>query len=498
VSSIATPNRDSEISARFDLRIRTASSVLIPIHVVVIIVNAAVDGMAVSALAHLLMAGIALYIMRRSGDAIRGLIFAHVYWTFSFMTFLFAVTHWQTASHGLGNADRAALIALTSQAGLLLAFLVSPGTPVLPADRAPLFEARRHTLEGLQWPLIAIGLFGLFAEVNELLPDAYSSTLVLLLYVALSIRISARSLNPLTDPTLLLIVGAMFTASVLNNARSDLLGIILLLAFGLVMTAERILTPGKLILAYLVWRFATVFSGILLSIRWARESSQSMVDLFAASFLSMDTLWKILNPFHVAAWEQGTRRLRTEGFHSEFLGNIGDITARLTVLPQMDIVTSRINEGWSERWGELWNTVLSALPSFGQPKELIFSDEVVWELGLRFRDSVGRPMITAEGELYAIGGYLAVFLIIPVCYLAMYWGYRLIARATGSRGAAILVVSHLFISSIFSTTLLSIVTVSIRAQLQMLIVLTALLMISSLLRREHGGQREPLGGRSSG
>ena len=484
-SMVEDKDTDALLSDRFDRRMRTAALFLIPLHACAIVVNTFIDGHVLAAAFHLCMAGLAWMIARRSRDAVRTIIFSHVYWTFSFMTYLFAATHLQAPSYGLGDPERSALVALVAQAGLFVAFLLSPSDPALPSRLKEQYRERNGLVTRAQWLLIAAGIVGMVARISGG-ADAFNATLILLLYVALSLRIARNAGHLLKDPVIWVTFCALAYMSIATNERTDIMAMLLLVSFALVMTQKRLLTWKNALIAYVSWRLLYVFSSVSIAIRWARNSGQSLFDLFTSHFFTADTFWALVNPLHLHQADiLYNATARRSGFYSEFLGSVTDLGGRLTVLPQMDIVVSRWPEATMARWDELWAIVLSALPSLGQTKSLIFSDEVVWELGLRGRETIGRPMITAVGELYVIGGYGAILLVIPFCFWVMHWGYRLIARTIGSRVAAILVMSQLFINTVFSTTILSVIIGTIRMPLQLvaLLAITAL-VVGATSRRE--------------
>jgi hypothetical protein len=476
MSTAAT--RSELLAHRFDARLRSLFLIGIGLHVPLILFNAMLDNRVAIAMAHLAMAGMAWIMTKRAGDMVRVIIFSHVYWTFSALTYFYAFANGQSASDGLYRPDRAALIALVSQSGLFLAYLLSPAGPVERSD-AP---QRSAVLAKAQWPLIAIGALAIAGRMVGLVNNAYAAAMTLVLFMALASRLTERK-YPLADPVLILVCAALATVSISLNQRTDLMAPLVLIACAAIMLPKRLFTLGNAAWAYLAWRLLSAFSAVILAVRWARDGSQSLVELFVANFFSLETLWTLINPLHRHAIEElAGREAAIDGFNSAFLQGDTSLFARLALLPQMDIVTSRLEAFHEIRWGDLLDNVLAALPTVGLDKALVFSDQVVWELGLRSRDTLGRPMITVEGELFAIGGYGAVLVIIPLCYFVLYWCYCWLALLTGSRAVAILIASQLFIGTVFSTTLLTVLTDCIRTPIQ-LIVLLWLLSFLRLPRR---------------
>lgn len=485
------PDTDQVLAGRFDRRVLTFARFIIPLHLVAIFVMAPFSSTVTSHFAHLAMALIGYWMAHWTRDSIKFIIFSHVYWTFSAITYLYAILRLQAVDFGLGNADRAALIALTAQAGLAVAFLLSPeGDPMRgidPCRRADKLRISRL----LVWPLYVAGVLGVLGELAGVIPSALAQLLTLLFYVAMAMQV-ARTDVPFINMITVSALTIFTFAAASSNERTALFGVILFLLFAALVRMQRVVTPAKLLLVFLGLRFLAVFSAVALSVRWARDTGLDVLSLFSSSFFSEETLWTLLNPYHVHEAERiYVSTLAQSSFYSEFMGRSIDILARLAVLPQMDIVTRQLDPLNALYRDQFLPIVLSALPSFGQDKQLIFSDVVVWDLGLRSRMSLGRPMITAEGELFAIGSYLAVFLTIGICFYIMHLAYRQLTRTIGARIPVILLFAQFSINTIFSTTLLSTVSGTVWTPLQLLFLLVVVFAVAGLTLRQ-SGSRMPL------
>ncbi len=473
--------KDRLLAGRFDSRVRTAMRLLIPVHAVIIFLNAVVDGVWDAALAHMGMAAIAWFIVSRSRDGIRTFIFTNVYWMFSFTTYFYAVTHGQTASYGLGSPDRSALIALVSQAGLLCAFFLTPREDVMKASEGEEYVKRMAIFRAAQYPLALLGMIGLFGEKIGL-PSIYSATLLSILYVALSVRLTSGRF--FKDPALWAMFLALLIVSASGNSRQALMSLIFLMGFALIIFKQKLLSPLLAFFLYLGVRLLGVFSDVMLSIRWARDTSVSMIGLFVENFFSLETLIAIFNPFYTSAAAKALAEtpINEGGFYTAFFSGSGGLMTRLTLLPQMDIVVSKLPDSAPTRWDDLWgNLFWNVIPSIGQQKDLILSDQIVWELGLRAWYNIGRPMITVQGELYSIGGYAAVFFVTVFLYYMMVFFYGVIARLLGSRVSAILIMSQMLIATVMTTTLLSVAVITTRGSLQLVLILTGIIAVFSFL-----------------
>ncbi|MEL7344947.1 MAG: hypothetical protein AAFN59_08805, partial [Pseudomonadota bacterium] len=451
--------RDALFGARLDGHVHRGMVVWMLVHFALMAGHLVMDGRVSVFLAHLVMLALAAMIVARSRDCIETIIFTHVFWMFSAMTYLNATLNGQAATTGLIDAERAALIALVSQLGLFVAHHFSPRSRpldhVTPSRRAGAVERSMATTT----TLAVIGVAGLMLQWAGVLPTAYSESMMLFLYLAIGARIVAQGRLRLSDPLILVSVVLIAMTVVGSNSRTDLISFVIALGFVWVMIKARPFNVLALLLGYVALRLLSAFSSVIISVRPFREEPSVMRELFVDRFFSVET-WRVLTrPGYDHAADLlhlGTKTTHTGFFSDFFSGAEADMLDRLTLLPRMDIVTGRWPIDADVRWYDLWEQLFwTVLPNIGQSKNLIYSDHVVWDLGLRARDSVGRPMITAEAELYVMGGLPAVIIVIPLCFWIMNQVYRWIVRMTGLRVMAILVMSQFFINSILSTTALS-------------------------------------------
>lgn len=471
---------DQTFSTRFDSRVRKAMWIIFPAHLLAIAINAIVDTEGMAALYHVATLLMAWGIFIGSRDMLSFLLLSSTYLTFSLSLYVYSCTIPQVASFGLYDPAKAAAIAACSQAAQFLAFILLPKTPPLPRSRANVYETRQNALANAHLLLIAIGLIPNLLRTAIELPDIVFASFQLLFYVGLAIRVLVLRGKLWNDPIILFAVGSLFILSIVTNARTTFFAIALLLGFAILCVTEKPFTARNIVIAFIAVQFVSVFSGISLSIRGARDTGASFLLLAADAIFSWETLQTLFNPLHV---HEAVLRYHAEsepnytGFYTAFYGVSSGFLSRLTVLPQMDIVSSKLSPNQID-WNELYKVLISALPSFGQEKSLIFSDEVVWNLGLRDPNNIGRPMITAQGELFALGGYSLTFLVIFLCYFFGAHLIRAISIVTGSRLVAILIATQILQNGIFSTTLLSVVISFTRTPAQLIVVLAILIALS--------------------
>lgn len=222
-----------------------------------------------------------------------------------------------------------------------------------------------------------------------------------------------------------------------------------------------------------------------LAVRPLCDDPVALLAEFRRRLLSSETLRALADPFHVhsahAVFDQ--RQTDTLYFASDFFrGARASLLDRLTLLPQMDIVTGRLPAAPLDLGRWLRATVTSALPDMGQTKLTMIGDELVWDLALRPRDSIGRPMVTAQAEAWSMGGHGAVFLTACLLFGAWAVNWRLLNRLIVLRSVTIPLAAMCMVYALFSTTLASQSLSFLRMPLQVMAGLALLLAAARLAR----------------
>lgn len=474
---------EHEVGERFDNRIRLATIYSSICVACAALVFGMIDGQhLVAAISHFLIALMAFSIAFFSREGFRTLILTSVYWTFSFMLYLYAISHFKLPTMGLYDPDRAALIALVSQLGLFLFSFIVVNRPIINERSYEKIESRSSLLYSIFLLFYAVGLLGVFGNISGILSSAISSFFILCVYISLGLRVLQSKQKFYQDFYFLFAFGLLALVSVSSNARTAIMGLSLFVLFLLIFNVERLLRWQFILLAYFGSQVLSAFSSTMLVVRKYRDTQTNLASAFLDRFFSIDTFWGILNPLHVTEVmriHSQEALYYTGQFTTEFFQGSSGIMSRLTILPQMDIVTSRLPDINTIDWREIFVVFMSALPNFGQEKNLLLSDWIVWDLGLRDMETIGRPMITLQGELFALGGYWAVFIFTPILYACLYLGYRLCSNFLGSRVVGTLIFSQILINAFFSTTLLSVTTAAIRAPLQISALLILMLFVAA-------------------
>ncbi|MCZ0963684.1 hypothetical protein [Paracoccus benzoatiresistens] len=380
---------------------------------------------------------------------------------------------------GFFDLERASKIALVSQIGLTIAHFASPRNRVFNEIMFRKRWVKAQIFRRCGTFFSTMGIAGVLGTAGGLFSGPWSYILILFLYVGLAVRVSERAEGIIKDYLLWVSLGLMLSLSVINNSRTDLFGFVLMALFLLVLLRRKVITV-KLVAAFVVFLpILSLYSEVTTSIRYARELDINIASVFFDNILDADVWGKKFNPFYQ---DSGTiEKINYSDFFSPVYGEgHPGLFARLTLLPILDITSSRLPEfpAFTD-WGTFWKIVLSALPSFGQEKELIYADKVVWSLGLRTNGEVGYPLITVQGELFSLGGYPVVLFASFMLYWILNFMYRTLVKVTVSRVVAIVVMSQLIISSCFSPTLLSLTSASIRTPLLLIAAVILLIPIVS-------------------
>lgn len=431
---------------------------------------------------HLLSAGLAFIALRVTRDPVNRLVFSGTTISLAGMLILNATVNVQSIDFGLVNPLRAATIALVSQAGVTLIAVIDSLVPR--HERSIQTAGARVTrLMGLANVLFALVVGGMMLDLVGALPPIISESLRFLVPLPLALRYLTRPPS-LRDPWLCILLTLSVITAVRTNARSDLLTLGLLLTFLYVIHADRVFSLTKLLAAWVLVQFVGVFSAVSLAVRPLRDNPPAMMAEFRDRILSPETLVAVLNPFHEHSANLAFQQRQTDTiyFSSDFFrGAPASLFDRLTLLPQMDIVTGLLPAPNGMNFGVwLQGTLWSASPNFGQTKLNMLGDQLVWDLALRSRDSIGRPMITAQAEAWSMGGYLAVFLTAILVFGAWAINWRLLSRQIVLRSVLIPMAAMFMVYALFSTTLTSQTLSLLRMPFQTMAILAVLLWVAKL------------------
>ncbi|MDA9543896.1 hypothetical protein ACM43_04875 [Bradyrhizobium sp. CCBAU 45321] len=472
-------DKDRTYSDRFDRRLLSVAPWLMYVHAGLILVNAAIDGQYPANAYHaamLLLAALAFSVLN---DGILFILFTHVYWMFSFMTYFYASVHGNLASFGLVDPAAAAFVAFCSQFACTVALLVVKLGP------KPFSASVRRTrwaedLIKVQPVILFIGIVGVLAKLAGAVPDVYAGVLTSFIYIWLAIRLVSRRSGSGLD-VLMIVVGTLIViSSIRSSLRTDVFAFVLLLAVFFLMAYPRtIFSFRNIVFAFLGFRLLSLFSAVLLYARTFKESGTSLIGVVSEKLFSVEALLYIINPLSTGLALPTTATVRSS-ISPLFFGSDTGFLPRLTLLPQMDMVTGRIGEIKETNWGEVLNVINAILPSFGQDKDLVLSDRIIWQLGLRDPGTVARPMITAEAEWFYMGGIWSVFLAKLLFVYLLFLLYRYLCTKFCLRSVVIILMSQTLIYIVFTSTAISVLAVTVRSPIILILLLSLVVLVWQL------------------
>ncbi|WIW47825.2 hypothetical protein ML401_06835 [Bradyrhizobium sp. 62B] len=394
---------------------------------------------------------------RNGRDAI---IATHPAILFVTTTYLYSSLHGNIVPEGLNEPKTALLITLVYQGSVIIGlFFADLLEGVFTSSTSAKIETQfsksgLDALSAARFPLIALGVVGLLIAHQFEGSGPLTSIFSLLMWLGMATHFAQRrGVLPL-DWVTVFIIGLTAVIAISANARSALFETLLFLGFAHLMFARRLFTLAQVVAGLLLIRAISVFSDIMLSVRWLRQiSTARMVEQALDYLFSIETLSALVNPFYVseaqAVWAKAIDPNSQFTSHF-FVGNISTLQ-RFTLLPQMDLILHGLRTD-SIRWSAILNIPLSQLPDIGQQKDLIFSDRITWELGLRAYGNIGRPMVTAAGEFYAMGGLAPLIVLTVVLFTSYFIVLRILKAAIGSDQIVTLVFSQLIVATLISTT----------------------------------------------
>lgn len=433
-------------------------------------------------LAVFFLGAIAVYFGR---DGIQKFMFASVFFGFTLMLYVNATIHGQSVDFSIIDPLRAAAISVTSQAALTMVAVIDRLWPLRDTATTNRAVTAEHLLR-IENPIFVILIVAGLLDAAGLLSPILAESARFFLPIPIVTSFLRHGPN-WGGLRLIALVGLSMVIAVKSNARSDLLNILLLIVFLYALFAKKRPSPLMLVLGYVVLRLLKIFSAVSLAVRPLRDDPAAMTSEFLARFLSLETVVSVLNPFSKNSSFGYLDSIQTGvnfAIPAFFRGEMSSLLDRLTLLPQMDVVTGRLDAPVAVDFSMLFRaTILSAFPSFGQTKIEMLGDELVWDLALRSRESIGRPMITAQAEAWALGGHLAVFVTTFLLFLAWAINYRITQRFFGFKSVTVAVSAMLIVYATFSTTLLSVSVSLFRMPIQTIVILWATMILTALFRR---------------
>lgn len=362
---------------------------------------------------------VVLAIYFSADDPLVYFVITHPTWLFFFSSYLYSAANLQTVDEGLFNPQRSITIAVVYQAACITAFIIFYALQqVFHLRRRPLRQflaLQRHEVT-----FITIGILG--SIIGNLSTETVASVgeeAQLFLWLGAALHMLRRGSFKLDLATVA--TGVVFVlVAVVTNSRTIVLQGFLFVFLACAFWKKRLVTIESIIAIYLVMCAVNVFSTVTLDIRLngGRESRISMLPQYADRVFNAETIVAMLNPFSSFPSQRNVRSMgrmsNDEHFWYPYFGASDTLANRAVQLPLLDIVCGTVGAVQEINWKEFENLFMSTLPNLGQKKDLVYSDELTWDLGLRDYGVIGRPMLTNACELYTMGGLGTMYIIATV------------------------------------------------------------------------------------
>jgi hypothetical protein len=462
--------RADERYARLNDRLCQAQGALLCLFPLLVVAQPLLFGAHVAVLAvHALCFVLALATVRVIGprDATLAFIAIHPFWFFSFALYLYALLHGKSAERDL----YAPLLSATLELVALAASLVALGL-VNRLRRFGLFPAPRAPLDRRMLRRFAISLMVFaapFSVVSVLDPanhflNAVTGLANPLVYVSVICLCAAQGSGWFRSPLLWAIIAAQVAFAVLVNGRGFYLAIGLTIAVVYLAQESRLITFGRLAVAYVAVRAMNALSYVMLAGR-LEVGHEGSVALVTRALISQDFYLAVLgfDTLRDATAFVDSDVMRHDLYQLDMFEGHRGLAERLTQLPFMDIIVANLPRKLPVDWYDIANALLSVMPALGQAKDPdLFDDRLAWQTGLMLPDTAGHPLVTAIGEFYAMGGVLALFVLFGMNMMLVFVFYFLTQRLFGDRylAAATLLVSSIYL--VFSSTATSALAVPLR------------------------------------
>lgn len=490
---------DAAAQAAFGNRARAVFKVLAYAHVALIVAHL-IFGAALGFTALHLALAFGLYAcVRLIRDPVKLFIYGHPTVLFSLTPYLYSTMAMRTADEGLFDPFRSSLIAALYQLGMYGPAIISVVARYVTTERRKKPPRRPALASALVVPifyrtLTLLGAAGVLGRGMSISPfaTAVADQVQSLFWIGLSLHLFARRrLYPLSADiifALLICVAITVTA----NARSFLLEILFFMGTAHLMLARKAFSWRWAVPVWLLIATLNTFSAVTIEIRYTYpKGSPDKIAAYVQTLTSPETLASIFIPGrkYVGLGLSGRAESRARTlYNTPYFKHQSGFFERLTLLPAMDIVTGRVGD-ISRVNGPAIKELFRANLPFVSGKDLLYSDRVTWELGLRNRDVIGRPMITSAGELYTMAGYGAVLLFGLGFSSLLIVEYNLLVKICGSYVVAALLFLHILLYATITSTALSCTALVFRSLPIMLLTLAALVALTSSTTKPSVPQR---------
>jgi hypothetical protein len=484
------------ISSRFDARLGRIISGAFVVYAGLIVINV-IAASPVFTVIHSLIFFSTLICFNLIQDRFYFLLVTNTAWLFSFGTYAYSAIHLNAVEDGLKQPIVSSLVAGCQHSACLFAALCLGCIHLIGGQSAKGLQYRRRLaaavgnehIYSLAPLMLIVGYFGYI--LNVVAPSgfmlAFAEPIKFLFWFGLALHLRRKKAIWPPDSVLVVAVAGMLLIGMLLNSRNQILLMLLFLAIAHVAFSKRLFNFKIAVLLYLSFSLLGILSDVTLDLRLhgvRLRSPNAILSEYSERLLSADTFFSLLVPGRRSNSTALANHVEKPGFETEFYHGRMGLPERLLPLPQMDIIMGYLPSDITISWNDLLNIVAASVPDFGQEKDLVYSDRLTWKLGLRGVGNIGRPMITAVGELYSLGGYPIAFLGMFISMTLLFAEFQWITRLASDRILGMMIFLPVVVFTLITTTALSITDTVIRqAPFMMLILFTTRLISSPKITR---------------
>ncbi|HEY1942339.1 MAG TPA: hypothetical protein VGH40_09475 [Roseiarcus sp.] len=461
----AVHRRESALYARFNRRAMFVALLALYVQLGLIFAHLLAGASLLFSLFNLLFCLSALAVARFESELLVFVLATNANWVFSFSAYVYSTSHLRLVDDKLFGAEDSIGLAFDFHLGCVVAYAIFrllwqayfPWRPDLRTyDRALALGSYKNILL-----VVGVALQLLNGAIPNPTLSAFASQFSSLLWLGLAFHFMSKGRFVFDLKTVAFLVVFAFIAS-LSNGRTILILAIFFIALCWIYYADRLLRVRYLVAIYLGFGFLNVFSDIVLDLRLNQRdvNENRSVESVVSKLVSLDNVEALINPFHKSASAASVDQRSyvidyNNAFVMPYYSGVDSLSARFVALPMLDSVCGRYHSVDRVAWGAIGNMMSAILPNVGQEKDLIYSDRLTWELGLRDYGNVGRPEVTNACELYTMVGGVGLFFVSLVEFLLALIQVELLKNLLAMPALWIAVIPQVLVWMTVSTTALA-------------------------------------------
>ncbi|MCM5559386.1 hypothetical protein [Pleomorphomonas sp. JP5] len=440
--SLVDPNADHSVAVMgmdtFERRMRSFYRLVGLFIVIMGGVSSVLDFNFVFLITYIFFGMATFYFSKKVKDMAMLHLILHPSTLYLFTTMIFALGNGNVSLMGLVNKTSSSAVIFIYQTAIILAYVIYCGV-VSWRGRSYITKLGRkfRFTKTVIFSIVIIVLYSI-AESEKIVGITSAKYAILAVYLTLCVALYERAKGG-NKKILIFIISITCTLLIaaLVNRRSGVFVAILVWIILYVYSARRLITLNAIGLVFLGSFVLNVATNSFIQVR----TDYQMGRLTSFGLSTLEAALDPQNVLYSIPFLSSTERVfsfseRSNKNYSELLASNGteqdlSIGSRLSLFARMDIVTGRLGTGVVPDWSRLGLMTLSALPDYGQDKQLLVSDQIIWGLGLLPKEVIGRPLVTVAGELYAVGGFLGMFTVTLISFFLIFVIFHIIRLQIG-------------------------------------------------------------------